>query len=143
MSSFTGDIFLMRHLRLAFVATGTVVTLGLTSAGCVADRPSRNSVFDENQYVRKDFLIQGVDPNGTAVGTDPGWLVRATVTETSTPNLLGNDPYGISAGTQSDVSLVRFRVTEDHLDLLAMNQLSNPVNPQGASNGTGTTAAVV
>jgi hypothetical protein len=133
----------MRTLELAVCLTGAILTLGATSVGCVADRPSRNGVFNENQYVRKDFLIQGVDPNGNAVGTDPGWLVRATVTETATPNLIGNDPYNISAGTQSDVSLVRFRVTQDKLDLLAMNQLSNPVNPQGQPNTTGVTEAVI
>jgi hypothetical protein len=120
MNTSTGKLFAMKTLKLGAALT-TVMTLGATNFACVADRPSRNGVFNENQYIRKDFLIQGVDPNGNAVGTDPGWLVRATVTETATPNLIGNDPYNISAGTQSDVSLVRFRVTADKLDLLAMN----------------------
>ena len=60
------------------------------SSACVADRPSRNGVFNENQYLRKDFLIQGTDTNGNGQGQDPGWMVRATVTETSSPNLLGS-----------------------------------------------------
>ena len=30
--------------------------LTAVAAGCVSQRPSRNGVFNENQYVRKDFL---------------------------------------------------------------------------------------
>ena len=53
--------------------------------GCVADRPSRNGVFNENQYIRKDFLIQPGSGGG-----DPGWFMKATVVQTSTPNPFAN-----------------------------------------------------
>ena len=39
-----------------------------SSSGCVADRPSRNGVFNENQYLRKDFLIQGDRPERRHAG---------------------------------------------------------------------------
>jgi hypothetical protein len=137
----------MKSFNLGTALTATLLVLGIAGSGCVADRPARNGVFNENQYVRKDFLIQGTDLNGNATGSDPGWLMRATVTETSTPNLLGSaiDVWG---GAMADVNLVRFRVTDDKLQMLSMIQLSNPVNTVGnngtqASNTTSTTLDVV
>jgi hypothetical protein len=60
---------------------GIAAVAGVVGAqGCVADRPSRNGVFNENQYIRKDFLVQ---PG--AGGGDPGWFMKATVVQTSTP----------------------------------------------------------
>jgi hypothetical protein len=41
----------------AFLAVAALATLS-ASWGCVADRPSRNGVFNENQYVRKAFLVR-------------------------------------------------------------------------------------
>ena len=110
--------------------TRTIVTFaGLVAAvaaqGCATDRPSRNGVFNENQYVRKDFLIGPIDDAGNPIGTDSGWLMRATVTETSTPNLLGS-ALQVWGGEQAEVDLVRFRVTQDKLQLLSMRQLSAP-----------------
>ena len=49
----------------AFLVTGALSTL-CAASGCVADRPSRNGVFNENQYIRKDFLVANGD--GTASG---------------------------------------------------------------------------
>ena len=141
----------MRTISLGAGIAGALLVLGVTSTGCVADRPSRNGVFDENQYVRKDFLIQGPDANGTVAGADPGWMMRATVTEVATPNLLGAS-IDVWAGLESNVSLIRWRVTQDKLQMLDQIQLSAPVNPQpttatdpgapGASNTTGTTEAI-
>jgi hypothetical protein len=100
--------------------------------GCATDRAARNGVFNENQYVRKDFLTQAVDANGDAVGTDPGWIFRATVTETSTPNLMGS-AIGVWGGAQGPVDLVRFRVTQDKLQLLSTRQFSVPVDSTGVT----------
>src|SRR5271166_4403314 len=78
--------------------------------GCVADRPSRNGVFDENQYIRKDFLIQ---PGSGGQG-DPGWFMKATVVQTSTPNpfaRVGLYTGAESAGTQDYGNIVRFVIT--------------------------------
>jgi Met-zincin len=95
----------------------------MVAAGCAVDRPARTGVFDENQYLRKDFLISRVDANGDAVESDPGWLMRTTVTETSTPNVLGA-AISVWGGLQAEVDLVRFRITQDKLQLLSMRQLS-------------------
>jgi hypothetical protein len=141
---------IMKTLKLPTVLAGALLIVGVSSTACVADRPSRNGVFNENQYLRKDFLIQGVDANGSAADGaqgDPGWLVRATVTETSTPNLLGNG-IGVWAGEEANVNLVRFRVTSDHLQLLDQVQFSNPQNPGPSpgttgSNYTGVTDAII
>lgn len=115
----------MRMTRVGTpLSTLTVLALGLA---CAADRPARNGVFNENQYVRKDFLVGGIDANGSPSNpADPGWFVRATVTETSTPNLMGAaiNPGGIWGGLQGPADLVRFRVTEDKLQLLSQIQLS-------------------
>jgi hypothetical protein len=143
----------MNTFRLSTILFGALLATGVANVttGCVADRPSRNSVFNENQYVRKDFLIEGTDANGAAPGNDPGWMMRATITETSTPNLLGGPNIDIFSGEESDVRLVRFRVTSDHLQLLDQMQFSAPTNPNpttgdegtGPSNTTGVTQDVI
>ena len=74
---------------------GALATACASATGCVADRPSRNGVFNENQYVRKDFLIRNADGK-----SDPGWMLKATVTEVSTPDPLG-DVFGIFAGSEN------------------------------------------
>ena len=125
----------------AILASSALLSLA-GIGGCATDRPTRNGVFNENQYVRKDFLIQGVDDNGNAVGADPGWIFRATVTETSTPNLLGS-AASIWGGVQGSVDLVRFRVTQDKLQMLSTRQFSSPVNPDGTPDTTGVTAPIV
>jgi hypothetical protein len=106
-----------------------VFALGLwllvAAQGCATDRPSRNGVFNENQYVRKDFLIGALDGTGDLIQPDPGWLLRTTVTETSTPNLLGGS-IGIWGGLEGEVDYVHFRVTEDKLQLLSLLQLTDP-----------------
>jgi hypothetical protein len=136
----------MKPFKLGTAIAGALLVLGVTSAGCVADRPARNGVFNENQYVRKDFLIQGVDINGNAQGTDPGWLVRAAVTEVSTPNLFAG--MDLFSGVEGPVDLVRFRVTEDKLQMLSQIAYSNPTNTvannnAATPNSTGITEAVL
>ncbi len=127
---------------------GTLLLAGVVGSGCVADRPSRNGVFDENQYVRKDFLIQGTDANGNAPGIDPGWFLKTTVTEVSTPNLLGS-AIGVDSGVAAPIQLVRFRVTSDTLQMIDQIQLSTPQAPDpttgapGPVDTTGTTSAII
>src|SRR5215467_2721613 len=126
---------------------GTVFLAAIGGSGCVSDRPSRNGVFNENQYVRKDFLIVSTDANGQAAGNDPGWLTRTTVTEVSTPNLLGSALDGAS-DYAGPVQLVRFRVTQDKLQMLDQIQMSTPqmadptTGQPGPVDTTGTTQAV-
>ncbi len=127
----------MRNTNLrASLGFGALLISLSAAQGCATDRPSRNGVFNENQYIRKDFIIGSVDAAGNPVGQDPGWLFRATVTETSTPNVLGSSAIDIWGGLQASVDLVRFRVMQDKLQMLSMRQFSN-VDP------TSTTAPVV
>jgi hypothetical protein len=142
----------MKTFKLPTVLAGAllVVGVGALSSACVADRPSRNGVFNENQYLRKDFLIENTDTNGNNPGTDPGWLVRGTVTETSTPNLLGS-AIDVWAGEEAQVNLVRFRVTSDKLQILDQVQFSNPTAPDpttgdsagGPADTTGVTDTIL
>jgi hypothetical protein len=102
--------------------------------GCVADRPSRNAVFDENQYIRKDFLIQNL-PNGAP---DPGWFMKATIVQTSTPNPLASDKAGgffTGAENNSQGDFVRFAITSDRLQLIDQRELTSDPTVQ-AQNAT-------
>ena len=100
------------------------LTLGALSAGlgavgsfgCVASRDGRNGVFNENQYVRKDFLIR---PDAT--GNDSGWMIRASVTKVSSPNPLG--AIGIYTGVVTPGDYVRFRVTQDKLEMVSKMEM--------------------
>src|SRR5258706_11123155 len=112
--------------KRAFLAVAGIACLsafsGLTS-GCVSDRPSRNGVFNENQYVRKSFLVAGFDQNGNPQ-KDPGWILKSTITDISTPNPLGANVAGFFAGYQAS-EMVRFEVTQDHLNMINMRELSS------------------
>jgi hypothetical protein len=115
----------------ALFAVGALAALAVGS-GCVADRPSRNGVFNENQYIRKDFLTtDGTHP-------DPGWFLKATVTQVSTPNPLsglGIFP-GADTGFGSGLGYVQFAITSDKLQMLNMRNIQ-------ADPGTDWTAEVV
>ena len=69
----------------ALACMGALALAASAAAGCAAERPSRNGVFNENQYVRKDFLIQA----GDGSNKDTGWMIRSTVVQASSPNPLG------------------------------------------------------
>jgi hypothetical protein len=102
-----------------------LLAAALSSAvfGCVSDRPARNGVFNENQYVRKDFLVRTVD------GTDPGWVLKSTVVQTSSPNPLG-DNFGVFSGGENGGALVRFAVTSDKLEMKSLREIAQ--KPDGA-----------
>jgi hypothetical protein len=92
--------------------------------GCVADRPSRNGVFNENQYVRKSFLVQP----GDSKNPDRGWFFKSTVISASTPNPLANvNGLFLAPGRESEdySNLVRFVVTQDKLQMLDTRELSS------------------
>ncbi len=115
----------------AFIATGALASL-CAASGCVADRPSRNGVFNENQYVRKDFLVR--PGNG---GTDPGWFLKTTVVSASTPNPLGPSQAQLWPGVEAQ-SYVNFSVTSDRLNMNNMIMLSADQTPTGSINAQGT-----
>lgn len=104
----------------AGLALAGLVTLVVTSSGCVSQRPSRNGVFNENVYIRKAFLTR----SATSTETDPGWLLKASVTAVSTPDPLG-DIFGIFAGSENGGALVRFVVTQDRLQMISQREITS------------------
>ena len=110
-------------LEPAALAAALLAT-GVASFGCVSHRPTRNGVFNENQYVRKDFLVRS---GATDDASDAGWLMKATVMRTSTPNPLGGLTFAIFPGAENGTyggSLVRFRIAQDKLQMLNMREIS-------------------
>jgi hypothetical protein len=105
-----------KFFRAMIGAAALAATVG--AQGCVADRPSRNGVFDENQYIRKDFLVQS--GNG---GGDPGWYMKATIVQTSDPNPLAS--ADLFTGAENSGAIVRFAITQDKLQLLDMRELAD------------------
>jgi hypothetical protein len=101
----------------AFLAVSALAIGSSVAMGCVADRPSRNGVFNDSQYLRKAFLVQAAD----ATTADPGWFMKATIMSTSTPNPYAElNLFTGAEGTQ----FVRFGVTSDTLEMLNMRELS-------------------
>ncbi len=88
----------------ALLATATLCVASsgaFASSGCVASRDSRNGVFNENQYLRKDFLIRTTDGK-----VDDGWLLKASIVSTSTPNPLGSGVFFVVPGLENGGALV-------------------------------------
>ncbi len=101
---------------------------------CVQQRPSRNGVFNENQYLRKDFLIA----SGDGSSQDTGWFVKSTIVSTSTPNPLAYaGGAGLYAGAEGGfgANYIRFQVTQDKLQMINLREISNDPtnNAQGLS----------
>ncbi|HEX8789915.1 MAG TPA: zinc-dependent metalloprotease [Polyangiaceae bacterium] len=122
------------NILRAFIVTGALASL-CASSGCVADRPSRNGVFDENQYIRKDFLIRP----GSG-GQDPGWFLKTTILAASAPNPfeaggLGVGSVASSALTVGGASYVNFTVSSDRLNM------NNMIEPSQDQTLTGSLAA--
>ena len=116
------------NLIRAFIVTGALASL-CAGSGCVADRPSRNGVFNENQYVRKDFLIRP----GSG-GVDPGWFSKATIVATSVPNPFAASQASMATGLESS-GYVNFTVTADKL------MANNMIQPSVDQTLTGSIAA--
>jgi len=122
-----------KRILRSFLAMGALAT-ACASWGCVADRPARNGVYNENQYIRKDFLVRP----GTTPSTDPGWIFRSTIVATSAPNPLG--PLGLFVGADNSggdassvgVNYVRFDITSDKLNMVDMRELSSGFPAQGS-----------
>jgi len=113
---------MLRKITFANVGLAGLALVTTLATACVADRPSRNGVFDENQYLRKDFLIAP----GTG-GVDEGWFVKSTIVATSTPNPLGNvGGAGLFAGAEGQTAnLVRFVINQDQMSIADMRELDN------------------
>ncbi len=115
----------------AFVGALTLAVGASCAMGCVADRPSRNGVFNENQYVRKAFLVRAAEngPDGKPK-EDPGWLLKSTIMQVSSPNLLGSGLFGVFPGTENGGAYVRFKVTQDKLEMVNLREFSAPAKAE-------------
>ena len=104
--------------------------MGLAGAqGCVSDRPARNGVFNENQYIRKAWLIRPGDVGADGMAQpDNGWMLKSTITDVSSPNSLGGDMFGIFAGVHNQADQVRFVATSDKLQMISMREMSPNVS---------------
>src|SRR6202041_443561 len=65
-------------------------------------------------YIRKDFLIRP----GDSTAADPGWLLKATITDASEPNVFGTGNFGLFPGAHSPGELVHFVVTSDTMEMV-------------------------
>jgi hypothetical protein len=114
---------------LAFAGTAVLAATCVLS-GCVSDRPSRNGVFNENQYLRKAFLVQ---PDATK--DDEGWFMKQTIVATSNPNPLGDARVGAGLHPGAETGeFVKFDITSDKLRMLNLRELTN--DGTVASQGT-------
>src|SRR5215472_2611247 len=99
--------------KFRLLALGALSFACVFGNGCVADRPSRNGVFNENQYLRKAFIVRA----GDATNADQGWFLKATVVDASEPNVFGDGMFGLSAGSHNVGDLFHFNVTSDKLEM--------------------------
>ncbi len=125
--------------RVRALLTTLALAILCASWGCVADRPSRNGVYNENQYLRKAFIIRPAAQGAT----DPGWMVKATIVSTSSPNPLGQLFLGVGiesqdSGPNPSGSYIRFNVTSDKLQMLDMRELDNSQDIQNQGTRTPT-----
>ncbi len=92
----------------------TFAALAAVASGCVDNRPVRNGLDSESQYIVKDDLTE---PNpkleGTPAEGDDAWLYRINVVGASDPNTMDTFPGG-----ESSTRLVRFRFREDALQVV-------------------------
>jgi len=108
-------------------ALGCVTALSLVVSavtGCAADRPLRNGVPNEELFLRKAFIIRpGVDSTPDKPAEDDGWMLKATVMQTSTPNPLAESV--MFTGAENAGMYVRFVATQDKLQLVNLKELSD------------------
>src|SRR5258708_35696938 len=88
------NTFSSTSLKVLLVGAFVVAT-----AACVSSRPTRNGVFDENQYLRKNFLVHADDPG------DPGWIMQGTIEQVSSPNPLAGAGAVRRAGSPQGLQL--------------------------------------
>lgn len=86
----------------------------LLAPACVEHRPIRNGLTDEHVYLEKSDLTD-LNPKVPSELEDAGWLFKTTVVETSSPNVVADYAF---PGFESETQYVRFRFSEDKLQLI-------------------------
>ncbi len=100
--------------------------LAVVSVSCVDHRPIRNGLRDESIYFDKSALT---NPNPKLTGSqDDTWLYKVAIVKTSSPNAVGDYAF---PGLESDTKLVRFRFSENSLQVMDARtlQYDDPKNP--------------
>jgi len=109
--------------KLAFACVTALSVLASLVTGCAADRPMRNGVPNEDLYLRKSFIIRPGQAKGPdEPSRDDGWLLKASVLSTSTPNPLAKSV--LFTGAENGGMLVRFVATQDKLQLVNLREIS-------------------
>jgi hypothetical protein len=99
---------------------GILLALGawtLAASACVDHRSTKTELFNENTYLRKEFLVRpnpGHTNPATQVQDDRGWLMGLTVTGVSVPTAITD----IFPGLQSDVKYVQLAFSKDTLQII-------------------------
>jgi hypothetical protein len=110
-----------KTLAFGCIAFLSLAASGLT--GCAADRPLRNGVPNEQLFLRKAFIIRPGQDGAADPSIDNGWMLKATVVKTSTPNPLAESV--LFTGAENAGAYVRFIATQDQLQLADMRELSD------------------
>lgn len=125
----------MKANKLALACMLGLAAATAGAAGCAGDRPLRNGVPNEQLFLRKAFIIRpGASGTPEKPADDDGWMLKATVLSTSTPNPLAQSV--LFTGAENNGMLVRFIATQDHLQLANLRELSS--NAQVEAQGTRT-----
>jgi hypothetical protein len=114
----------MNGNKIALACMAALSVGASTVTGCAGDRPLRNGVPNEDLYLRKSFIIRpGAGGTPEKPVEDEGWMLKATVVETSTPNPFANGV--LFTGSENNGMLVRFIATQDKLQLANLREISD------------------
>ncbi|MGC6418961.1 MAG: zinc-dependent metalloprotease [Bradymonadia bacterium] len=92
------------HVKNLFILSALIAF-----TACVDSRPVRNGLRDEAVYLDKATLLE----QDTA--HEDYWLMKSTVIGASSPNIVGDYAF---PGFESELKMVRFRFTENNLQVL-------------------------
>jgi hypothetical protein len=122
--------------QILALACMVAVSCGATGiAGCAGDRPLRNTVPNEQLFLKKAFIIRpGTAGTPEKPADDDGWMLKATVLSASTPNPIAQSV--LFPGAENNGMLVRFVATSDRLQLVNLRELSGSeqIKDQGTRN---------
>lgn len=114
----------MNNKKNLIPGLSVLLTAAVSLTGCVDNRPVRNGLTDEVQYLTKAELTAANPKEG---GSEL-WLFKTTVVKTSAPNILSDVVF---PGLESDLMPVSFRFSERGLQVVDGRalQLDDPDDP--------------
>lgn len=125
----------MKANKIALACMSALSLAASVVTGCAGDRPLRNGVPNEQLFLRKSFIIRpGVAGTPEMPAEDDGWMLKATVLKTSTPNPLAESV--LFTGAENNGMLVRFVATQDQLQLVNLREISDTKEVQDQGTRT-------